>query len=580
MFGRRMRVVLALLFVLNEWTYLSLSTEISKFDLISRNLHLNIETLKKHFLFVNCPTCPSIQSSSSDFLTPLYYWHSGELRLLPNKQTAIRLGFNETEGAVEISSTQFNEMKHGSDIPSLVLDPSLQTSKHTAISMKMELERIHLMQGPVLIYSVYKVGDYLNPSFIPYKLPSPAPGGGTKMSLLASHRGRPGQRYNSFVVWYSDILNFNDPNFRKFDLQSNEANITSDKVPINTHDYLKDAEDIRFIETPQLHSDSVVGTSTASGRVSIVYTKITSYKDPVTGYMAMATFHYDPNSHTMEMSTPVKLQTDSEITGGRSMHVEKNWTPFTVDNLLYFVYSICPFHVITIDTLSASNSDTQLMMKTVSKTPCHVDKTDPNHRYFHTHQRRLDRDASGVKLNKTSRNAFDYNTTTQRRLTQDLSTARPAHHHHHRFIWDWGELRGGSTALLIHDKFFLTFFHSRKYTHSDYGIRSWFETYYFGAYTFSTTPPFRMLKISRAPIVLDEWYSGPTVEGNPFLDYVVFPLSSFLANETVRSVSEDGKEEFISTTVVTLSVGRNDKEGWIAKIRLDELLASLVTIHP
>ena len=174
---------------------------------------------------------------------------------------------------------------------------------------------------------------------------------------------------------------------------------------------------------------------------------------------------------------------------------------------------------------------------------------------------------------------------------QDLSTAR-LYHHNHRFAWDWGEPRGGSTALLIHDKFFLTFFHSRKYIHSDYGIRSWFETYFFGAYTFSTTPPFRRLKISKAPIVLDEWYSGSTVPGNPFLDYVVFPLSAFITNETIRVINSDAtgsssggssydKNEGVDvvTPVITLSVGRNDKEGWIAKIRLDELLASLVTIH-
>lgn len=562
----------------------------------SRNLYLSLEAFK--ILFISCQSCRN-QSSVSEISPALYYWHRIELRLLPNLPTAIRLGFNETEGAIEITSDLFNEVRHGEPIPSLVMNPSLQNAKHTHISMKLELQRIHLMQGPPLIYSTYKIGDYLNPSFIRYEPHGNI--GRANTTLLMSHRGKPSERFNSFMIWSNDILNRNDPELKKFDLHSNDAYITSEDIPIHTYGHLKDAEDIRFVKTPHTFKTSAsnlpINSSMSAYRVSIVYTKIVSYKDPVTGYMAIATVYYDRNTNSVEMTDPIKLQTDSEIVDNKRVYVEKNWTPFVVNDILYFVYSICPFHVITIDFNSTANTNTQLVMKTVSRTQCHVDKSNSNNRRTYTRRNLFQYDSTLARHDNTENPTINNTTVAhsnrnsnlnlnpslhsnghhRQLITQDLSLAK-MYHHNHRFIWDWGELRGGSTALLVNNKFFLTFFHSRKYIHSDYGIRSWFETYFFGAYTFSMTPPFRILKISRAPIVLDEWYSGTTVHGNPFLDYVVFPLSAYITNETVR-VFEGDKEIDVVTPVITLSVGRNDREAWMAKIRLDELLSSLVTVH-
>ncbi len=66
--------------------------------------------------------------------------------------------------------------------------------------------------------------------------------------------------------------------------------------------------------------------------------------------------------------------------------------------------------------------------------------------------------------------------------------------------WQWGELRGGTTALPIGDQY-LAFFHSVRFMESAHSQGKTVPHYFMGAYTFQGEPPFRLTAISPEPIV-------------------------------------------------------------------------------
>lgn len=124
--------------------------------------------------------------------------------------------------------------------------------------------------------------------------------------------------------------------------------------------------------------------------------------------------------------------------------------------------------------------------------------------------------------------------------------------------WNWGELRGGTPAYyLSHQKLYLAFFHSKtKIPGSNYWM-----TYFFGAFTFmksSLTNTFEIHTISQVPILKRELYDGVWAKSKSY-DYIIYPMGFYIKNN-----------------LVVLSLGRNDHEGWIAEMSLQELLNSLV----
>eukprot|EP01041_Mallomonas_annulata_P010716 gene10716-22376_t len=68
------------------------------------------------------------------------------------------------------------------------------------------------------------------------------------------------------------------------------------------------------------------------------------------------------------------------------------------------------------------------------------------------------------------------------------------------FYWCLGDIRGGTPALLIGDRY-LTFFHSRKGN-----MATTKDTYFMGAYTFAAEPPFQILSITAEPIIAKGFY--------------------------------------------------------------------------
>eukprot|EP01041_Mallomonas_annulata_P000205 gene205-371_t len=145
-----------------------------------------------------------------------------------------------------------------------------------------------------------------------------------------------------------------------------------------------------------------------------------------------------------------------------------------------------------------------------------------------------------------------------------------------KFRWGYGEMRGGTPALLIpmsteqqgqgQGQCYLSFFHSKK------RVRGRRMTYFIGAYTFSATPPFHVLSISREPIVASSFYVGKLAP-QPF-DYILYPTSFTLDNDNNGNGNGNG-----NGTTVTLYYGRQDEDTWVASLQLSGLLASLVSVR-
>lgn len=125
--------------------------------------------------------------------------------------------------------------------------------------------------------------------------------------------------------------------------------------------------------------------------------------------------------------------------------------------------------------------------------------------------------------------------------------------------WSYGEMRGGSNAVHIGNNEYLAFFHSR------YSINfNTLITYVFGAYTFSSSPIFKLTGVSKFPIYIDSFHQGEWF--NKYFDYVVYPTSLF-----INSTDEEG-------SVVYLTVGHNDLTGYLLKFTLTSVLKSLIAL--
>jgi predicted GH43/DUF377 family glycosyl hydrolase len=122
--------------------------------------------------------------------------------------------------------------------------------------------------------------------------------------------------------------------------------------------------------------------------------------------------------------------------------------------------------------------------------------------------------------------------------------------------WQWGDLRGGTPALLVEDGY-LAFFHSCKNMRTVHSQGKLVPHYFMGAYMFSAEPPFQLTKISTEPIIAPGFYHGKEYKTWKPL-HVVFP-GGFIIND-----------QFI-----WIAYGRQDHEVWIVKLDKEKLLASM-----
>lgn len=127
-----------------------------------------------------------------------------------------------------------------------------------------------------------------------------------------------------------------------------------------------------------------------------------------------------------------------------------------------------------------------------------------------------------------------------------------------QWIERWGEIRGGTPALLIEGQY-LAFFHS------SFEDRAGIKWYTMGAYTFAKEPPFSMMRISSAPIVFEGIYETALCSA---------------AHPGVRSIYPMGfvREKTDVSDLIHLSCGENDSAIKIVTFDTERLLNSLEVV--
>lgn len=123
----------------------------------------------------------------------------------------------------------------------------------------------------------------------------------------------------------------------------------------------------------------------------------------------------------------------------------------------------------------------------------------------------------------------------------------------------WGNLRGGTPAILIDDEY-LAFFHSNFIDQKT--KLSW---YVMGAYTFASSPPFQLKSISPYPILFQGIYQT-TIRNDLSYLRCIFPSGIIYTKEGEREV-------------VYVACGENDKAIKILTFDKKKLLSGLIPIN-
>ncbi len=123
--------------------------------------------------------------------------------------------------------------------------------------------------------------------------------------------------------------------------------------------------------------------------------------------------------------------------------------------------------------------------------------------------------------------------------------------------WNWGELRGGTPALILNGEY-LAFFHSSKKMSTLHSEGQNILHYFMGAYTFQPHPPFAITQISPEPIVGANFYKGPVYKPYWHPVRAIFPGGFVFDDHYIWVV-----------------YGRQDHEIWVAKLDREKLFKSL-----
>ncbi len=125
--------------------------------------------------------------------------------------------------------------------------------------------------------------------------------------------------------------------------------------------------------------------------------------------------------------------------------------------------------------------------------------------------------------------------------------------------WKWGELRGGTPAILDGDEYFGVF-HTFVDMKSVQSAGKKISHYFMGAYRFQSEYPYALTQISPEPILGSQFYNAPEYPTWKPLR-VVFPGGIVFNNEFVWVV-----------------YGRQDFETWVVKMDKQLLLESLMPV--
>jgi hypothetical protein len=140
--------------------------------------------------------------------------------------------------------------------------------------------------------------------------------------------------------------------------------------------------------------------------------------------------------------------------------------------------------------------------------------------------------------------------------------------------WQWGELRGGSPAVLLPASLtptaagaagpdYIAFFHSSQLLSTVHSNGTAVQHYFMGAYTFSAHPPFAPTRISREPVFAPGMYdpSAPGLEHPTYKPIrCVFPTGLLI------------EEDAAAGPTAHVTFGKQDFEAWVLTLSLTELL--------
>jgi hypothetical protein len=139
------------------------------------------------------------------------------------------------------------------------------------------------------------------------------------------------------------------------------------------------------------------------------------------------------------------------------------------------------------------------------------------------------------------------------------------------FCWPWGAVRGGTPLQLVNGEY-LGFFH----TMTNLGSRL-VATYVMGAYTVSAEPPFRLTSMSHYPLVPEQLLFGQWTY--PRIDFCFFPMAFEYQLEVPTSQTKtSGEGGGSGGGEIHLSLGRNEREGWVITLDYDELKAGMLPL--
>lgn len=122
--------------------------------------------------------------------------------------------------------------------------------------------------------------------------------------------------------------------------------------------------------------------------------------------------------------------------------------------------------------------------------------------------------------------------------------------------WNYGQLRGGTPTVLLGNEYF-GFMHSSKLISTPYSFGKLMHQYFMGVYTFSSSPPFEITKMSAIPIMNKEIYSP-----SPLGKKVVFPGGFVIKGDKIY-----------------LAIGKDDSEIWILTLDKEKVMNSLMPIE-
>lgn len=379
--------------------------------------------------------------------------------------------------------------------------------------MRVQLALIKSLYKHRIVTSTFHIGHYFNPAICVFQ-----------RMLFMSFRGNLWADDRAYFTWLN-------ASFMPIHPQTHAFGITGEGTYLDER--LRGAEDMRLV--PLTDGEMLLSYSQIIGKTGNDYHV----------KMKVANLRIGPNGKA-EISPPYFLKIDEQ-----SHRSHKNWTPFLYGSSVYFIVDIHPLKVVSLPQAYSPIINVPIQEES---TPSGSNETlDSN------------TTSGGVAVDVVANN--ETVTAPTAAVAADIDHSPPAQETIlctlvslttcPNLKWDFGVIRGGTPAVFIPELGeFISFFHSKHILEG-----SKFATYFIGAFSFSAAAPFTLQRFSEAPIMMDEWYTGEWCnEGKQ--DYIVFPMGLVLMKEN-------------GTTVIMMSMGHNDREGWIVKIRLPDLMQNM-----